>query len=123
MLAEEASAMEFLSNGRTKLLICSSQADVDYLAQLQASLRTDLPAELTEVWQEARLGAENGGEAFAQTIKMAKLALLLVSPETLAPWYLTNSTTTALLETARQEGAQVLCLITRPCAFEQSTLA
>ncbi len=114
--------MEFSSNERTKLLICSSQADAAYLEQLPASVQRHAAVE-GDTWDEARLAADAGYAAFAQALQAAKLVLLFISPETLTPDYLTNGTVLALLEAARQEGAQVLCIITRPCAFEQSLLA
>jgi hypothetical protein len=112
--------MEFLSAERSTLLICSSHADRDYLEQIRVYVQDVAPV---DVWDEARLTASDGREALAQALKAAKLALLLISPETLGPQYLASSAVLALVEAARQEGALLLCVIARPCAFEQTALA
>jgi hypothetical protein len=110
--------MEFLPSERIELLICSSHADQAYLEQMRAALSSAVPAAALDVWDEARLAASGGHAAFARALKAAKLALLLLSPETLGPQYLTHSAVLPLLDAASQEGFPLLGVVTRPCDLE-----
>ena len=101
----------------------SSQANT-LLDELHAHLAYYVQREAIDFWDNTRiLPGAKWQEEMNTELQLARVAILLVSADFLASDSITQHELPSLLSSAKQKGTKILCVILRPCAFEDSDLA
>jgi hypothetical protein len=116
---------------RISAFISYSHKDKKYLQELHVHLapyirieNLDIQTETLDVWDDNKipLGAK-WREEIEKALQSAKVAVLLISPDFLASDFIVNNELPSLLIAAKQEGAIILPVILRSCAFKDTELA
>jgi hypothetical protein len=111
-------------SARTNAFISYSYKDKKYLEELHAHLAHYIRRDAINVWDNTQIlpGAKKH-EEIGNALQLAKVAVLLVSVDFLASDFIVKNELPPLLSAADLEGATILSVILRPCAFSDSELA
>jgi hypothetical protein len=109
---------------RTSAFICYSHRDRRFLEELHIHLAPYVRTGIVEYWDDTKiLPGSKWREEIEKAIQSTKIAVLLISADFLASDFIVNSELPLLLSAARQEGASILCVILRSCAFKNTELS
>jgi AAA-like domain/TIR domain len=109
---------------RTHAFIAYSHKDAKYLAELHTHLAHYMRAGTVEVWDDSRIRpGSDWRKEIGGAIQSTRVAVLLISANFLASDFIADNELPPLLEAAKQEGATILCVILRACAFQDTELA
>jgi len=109
---------------RNGAFISYDDHDQKDLEELQTFLKPYIRKYDLQIWDNTSIPP--GGKWHDETekaLRSAKVAVLLISPDFLASDSIINNELPPLLAAAEQEGAIILSVILRTCAFEHSELA
>lgn len=110
--------------GRDRVFISYSHVDKNHLAQLRKHLNVYERQEQIDTWDDTKIvpGAK-WKEEISKSIERARVAILLVSVDFLTSDFIQENELPPLLAAADSEGAQILIVVLRPCAFEDTGLS
>lgn len=102
---------------RTKVFVSYSHADKIWLDRLKRHFKPF--KDKIDFWEDSQI---KPGQEWLKEIEtamnQAKVAILLVSADFFASDFIANKEVPKLLETAKSEGALILTVILKPCAFD-----
>lgn len=109
---------------RTGIFISYSPKDKRSLDELRTHLSQYIHSGLVNAWDNTMIlpGAKWHDE-INKAIQSAKVAILLVSADFLASEFIVKNELSPVLKAAEHEGTTILCIILRPCAFNDTDLA
>lgn len=109
---------------RKSAFICYSHQDSAALEALKAHLKPHLHDNPMDIWDD---NAIRPGGAWRteinRALQVARVAIILLSPDFLASEFIQTVELPRLLEGARKDGLNVLWVAVRPCAYDTSPLA
>jgi hypothetical protein len=112
------------SEQRQKVCIFYSQMDKKYLLQLMKHFRHFERKGLLDVWADINISAgRNWIEEIQETMKVLKVAVLLVSADFLASSFIAENILPPLLKAADTHGAAIVPVLLGHCVFEDTALA
>ena len=101
-----------------------SHKDKKFLQELQVHLAHYIRTEHLDVWDDTKiLPGSKWHEEIDKALKFAKVAVLLISADFLASEFTATHELPSILTAAEQEGATILLIILRACAFNDTGLA
>lgn len=107
------------SPARTRAFISYSHQDKKYLERLHVHLKHYEPMGTLDVWDDTKIAAgAKWREEIKAAIRSAKVAILLISADFLASDFVAEKELPPLLAAAQDEGAIIIPVILKPCAFE-----
>jgi len=111
------------SSQRSKAYIGFSSQDKRYLDELHIHLNQYVQKGTIDYWDNTKiLPGANWRKETEKALDSAKVAILLVSADFLSSDLITKVQLPVLLKAASDEGTVILCVILRPCAFQDSDL-
>jgi internalin A len=109
---------------RSGTFISYSRADAKYLDELHNHLAPYVRAGKINFWDDTKiLPGSRWSDEISKALQSAKVAVFLVSAEFLASSFIARRELPPLLHAAEHEGAVILSVILRPCAFQISPLS
>jgi nucleoside phosphorylase len=121
---QTSSSMPMSKPSRTSAFISYSHKDRKYLDELHVHLAQYVRMGIVDFWDDTKiLPGSKWHEEIKKALEFAKVAVLLVSADFLASDYIATDELPPLLTAAEQEGATILPVILRPCAFKDTNLA
>lgn len=113
-----------LKSPRTHAFISYSHKDKKYLQELRSHLAPYLRSEVLETWDDTHLlPGSKWYEDIEKALASTKIAVLLVSSDFLASEFIRNIELPSFLRASEVEGAIILSVILRPCAFANTILS
>lgn len=111
-----------LNQSRTKVFISYSHADDNYLKEMQRHFK---PFEKqVEFWSDQKIQAgAKWKDEIEKALNETKIAIFLVSADFFASDFIMSDELPKLLKAAEEEGATVLSIVLKPCAFGYSPLS
>ena len=104
-------------NRRTKVFLSYSHADKIWLDKLKRHFKPF--RDKIDFWEDSRIKpGQEWLKEIESAMNQAKVAIFLVSADFFASDFITDKEIPKLLETAKSEGALILTVILRPCAFD-----
>jgi hypothetical protein len=108
---------------RTGAFISYSHKDKEYLERLRVHLRAYERAGALNVWDDTKIAVgARWREEIRRALEAARVAILLISADFLASDFIADNELPPLLAAAQEEGAVVIPIILKHCAFEDSEL-
>src|SRR5262245_55042052 len=108
---------------RTMAFISYSHKDAKYLAQIQTKLKPLLRDGSIQVWDDTQIEAgANWREDIECALASARVAILLVRANFLAPDFIAGEELPRLLKAAKEEGARILPVILSPGVYRHTKL-
>ena len=105
-------------NIRSKVFVCYSHLDKEYLVDVQRHFKPFLSQ--INLWDDTRIEpGQKWKEEIRKSISETKVAILLVSTDFLGSDFIATDELPPLLKAAEGEGAVILTVILKPCAFEE----
>jgi hypothetical protein len=112
------------SQQRQKVCIFYSQMDKKHLLQLMNHFKHFERKGLLDVWADIKISAgKNWIEEIQETMKVLKVAVLLVSADFLASSFIAENILPPLLKAADTHGATIVPVLLGHCVFEDTALA
>jgi nucleoside phosphorylase len=109
---------------RTSAFISYSHKDKKYLDELHVHLAQYVRMEVVDFWDDTKISpGSKWHDEIKKALQLAKVAVILVSADFLASNFIATDELPPLLAAAEQEGAIILPVILRPCAFKDTNLA
>ncbi|MCB2409238.1 toll/interleukin-1 receptor domain-containing protein [Hymenobacter lucidus] len=109
---------------RTSVFISYSHADSHWREMLAIHLHPLMRDQHVQIWSDRDIRkGERWQERIRRQLAQAKVAIFLVSADFLASDFIHAEELPPLLVAAEQEGAILLSIIVRPCAFQDSPLS
>lgn len=106
---------------RTRVFISYSHQDQDWLRRLRTHLVPLEREKKIDIWDDTEIKAGSAWkEEIEQSLKAAKVAILLVSADFLASDFIHTNELPELLKAAKQEGAFILPIVVKPCRFSST---
>lgn len=106
---------------RAKVFISYSRVDAPWLERLKVHLKPLEREGLIEAWDDTRLKAGMRWRSeIDAALKVANVAVLLISPDFLASDFISENELPPLLKAAEERGVVILPLILRPSRFERT---
>ena len=109
---------------KINIFISYAHSDAIWLEKLETHLKVlSKYYDNVETWVDTKLrGGDKWREEITNAIKMANVAILLVSTAFLASDFITSDELPPILRKAEEDGTRVLPLIVSPCEFEDSEI-
>jgi hypothetical protein len=113
-----------METARTSVFISYSHADSHWREMLTLHLHPLVRDQQVQIWsdKDIRMG-ERWQDRIRRQLAQARVAIFLVSADFLASDFIHAEELPPLLVAAEQEGAILLSIIVRPCAFRDSPLS
>ena len=122
-LRKDSNSMVDYKSNRTKTFISYSHKDSKFLTELQAHLGYFARDRRIDFWDDTKImPGSKWREEIRAAIESAKVAVLLVSADFLNSEFIAKNELPPLLAAAEHEGATILPVIIRPCAFTSTNL-
>lgn len=113
-----------METARTSVFISYSHADIHWREMLTLHLHPLVRDQQVHVWSDRDIRkGERWQDRIRRQLAQAKVAIFLVSADFLASDFIHAEELPPLLVAAEQEGAILLSIIVRPCAFRDSPLS
>jgi hypothetical protein len=110
-------------HNRTRAFISYSHKDSKYLTELKIHLGYFTGNSRIDFWDDTKMmPGSQWREEIRKAIESAKVAVLLVSADFLNSEFIAKNELPPLLAAAEHEGATILPVIIRPCAFTSTNL-
>lgn len=104
----------------SRVFISYSHQDIEWLKRLQVHLAPLERQGKISRWDDTKLVAGSQWQATLEAaLRRAGVAILLVSSDFLASQFIAENELPVLLQAAKARGLRVLCLILRPCLFQE----
>ncbi len=111
-------------HNRTKVFISYSHKDSKYLTELKIHLGYFTRNKRIDSWDDTKITpGSQWREEIKNAISMAKVAVLLISADFLDSEFIAKDELPPLLAAAKREGATILPVVVRPCAFKRTNLS
>ena len=104
---------------RTEVFVSYSHRDNTWLKRLQTHLKPLVRSGIIDLWDDTRI--KTGGDwrkEIEMALDFAKGAILLISADFLASYFIVNNELPPLLARAEQQGCRIVPVIVSPCLFE-----
>ncbi len=122
-LMKDSNSMVDIKSNRTKAFISYSHKDSRYLSELKSHLGYFTKNGRIDFWDDTKITpGSKWREEIRAAIESAKVAVLLVSADFLNSEFIAKNELPPLLAAAEHEGATILPVIIRPCAFTSTNL-
>ncbi len=106
-----------MKGGRTKVFISYSQKDRSFLDDLKRHFKS--LEDIVDFWDDSRI---EPGQKWKEEIELAmngaEIAILLISADFYCSDFIKTNELPRLLKKANEEGATILCVILKPCMFD-----
>ncbi|MCB2380057.1 TIR domain-containing protein [Hymenobacter sp. BT635] len=113
-----------METARTSVFISYSHADSHWREMLAIHLHPLMRDQHVQIWSDRDIRkGERWQDRIRRQLAQAKVAIFLVSADFLASDFIHAEELPPLLVAAEQEGAILLSIIVRPCAFQDSPLS
>jgi hypothetical protein len=113
-----------MSIARNSVFISYSHADAKWLTLLSTHLQPLVRDQKLQIWSDKDIRkGERWRDRIRRQLAQAKVAIFLISADFLASDFIHAEELPPLLDAANKEGAVLLSVIVRPCAFRDSPLS
>jgi hypothetical protein len=100
------------------IFVSYSHHDKEFLQRLMVHLRPLEKARLIDAWADTKLKAgDRWKNEIEESLKQARVAILLVSADFLASDFIVDNELPPLLAKAESEGTRIIPVIIKPCRF------
>jgi hypothetical protein len=124
MFPEAGDSAGALKSSRSHAFISYSHKDRKYLEELRNHLVPYVRSEVVDTWDDTNLvPGSKWYEEIEKALASTKIAVLLVSADFLASEFIRNVELPSFLRASELEGAIILSVVLRPCAFANTILA
>ena len=104
---------------RSKIFICFSHKDIEYVERLKIHLKPFERNECFETWSDKEIEiGQDWDKEIKGVLKITKIAILLVSADFLASDYISKVELPSLIKAAEEEGAIILTIYANPTSLK-----